>query len=117
MSEFKGIKWMLLPFEFKGIWLHAGFGDPFTTLARRFDPTTLVGEAWVWYPKEMFERLYGKIEAVLVNIDKWNELITYITPCVLFYTEECIVIVDDYDGFEKFIAVLRDYKKLMGGSR
>jgi hypothetical protein len=117
VSEFKGIKWMLLPFEFKGMWLHAGYGDPFTTLSRRFDPTTLVGEAWVWYAREMFERFYGKVEAVLVDADEWDRLTIYITPHVLIYTKRYVVIIGDYDGYERFIAVPRYYKRLVRGSR
>jgi hypothetical protein len=134
MSE-KMPKWILLPVEFKGIWYSPTYGGFNIYLRDRFNPELapdrLKAELRKYYPdlaekmkehqfanpkwmsKEEFEQKYGKIEAIVVDEEAWNSDSYYYYDSLFFFTEHYVVILKEYDGYESFLAVPRDWKKLI----
>jgi tRNA A37 methylthiotransferase MiaB len=115
-------KWIPLPVEFKGIWYNSAYGGWDAILRERFDPNLppervnrfLSNPKWV--SKEEFEKRYGKVEMVIVDDDRWNSS-NYGTPSekeMVIFTEKYAIVLTEYDGLESFIAVPRDYRKVLG---
>jgi len=131
------VKWILLPVEFKGIWYSPKqYGGFHVFLRDRFNPELPpdrlredlkkdypdIAEKRkdhesanpTWMSREQFEKLFGKIEAVVVDAEMWNSN-EYDIPTkeLIFYTEQYIVVLREYDGYEYFLGVPRDWKALL----
>jgi hypothetical protein len=118
MSE---IVWIPLPVEFKGIWYSPEFGGFHISLRDRFNPSYPPAmhkyAKPTWMSREKFEEKYGKVEIILVNMETWNSNDDF-TPDekdLLIFTDQYVVTMDEYDGWEGFIALPRDYRKLLRG--
>jgi len=130
-----GRKWIPLPVEFKGIWYSPSFGGFDVYLRDRFDPRyppdrlmerlrkshpELAREDHdcaepTWVSKEEFEAEFGRVEAVLVSEEAWNsdDLLTPDEDDLLIFTEKYVVTLDEYDGYESFRALPRDWRGLL----
>jgi hypothetical protein len=132
-------KWISLPVEFKGIWYSPCFGGFEISLSDRFNPQfppdrlrerlkktfpefLRHGKPHVyaephWMTREEFESMYGKVEMILVDKDKWREEweCRLSEENMLIFTDKYVVTIRDYDGAEYFIAMPRDYKQLLKG--
>jgi hypothetical protein len=133
-------KWILLPVMFKGIWYSPKFGGFNVALRNRFNPELppdrlyeLLKETHPeiamykkphdcaepkWKSKEEFEAKYGKVEAIFVNEETWNNLKFFGTPDeddLLIFTDKYVIAMDEYDGLEYFTALPRDYRQLLRG--
>jgi hypothetical protein len=128
-------KWILLPVEFRGIWYNPRFGsfdvylrDRFNTTLppdrlnehlKRFHPELCRREhdhaEPTWVSKEEFEEEFGRVEAVLVNQERWNsnDLFTPDEEDLLIFTERYVITLDEYDGCERFKALPRDWRPLL----
>ena len=128
--------WIVLPVEFKGIWYSPSYGGFSVYLRDRFSPDyppdrlneeLKKAGRWElvrkdhkyanpkWMSKEELEEKYGKIEVILVNKEKWESDDHY-PPNennLLIFTDKYVVTMGEYDGLEYFIALPRDYKKLI----
>jgi len=130
-------RWIKLPVEFKGIWYspcHGGFGvylrdrfnpafppDRLNEELRKTDPR-LAGRDHdcakpTWVSKEEFEREFGRVEAVLVSQEKWgsDDLSVPSEADLLIFTDRYVVALDEYDGYEAFKALPRDWRRLLEG--
>ena len=124
-------KWIKLPVEFKGIWISPQYGGFHVTLRDRFNPEYPPDRLYesfekkgeyllirrhahakpTWITRKVFEEEFGKVELVLVDKEKWNDLDWYHTPGnreLLIYTEKYVVSLAEYDGWEEFIALPRN---------
>jgi hypothetical protein len=140
-------KWIPLPVKFKGIWYSPMVGCFNITLKDRFNPDfppdrlyeELIkdkssGHPWIvlkyrkpheyaeplWMSKRRFEEKYGKVEAILVDEEKWDDEEWYYTPdegVLLIFTDKYVVAMKNHEGFESFIALPRDYKQLLEGEK
>jgi hypothetical protein len=130
------VVWMELPVKFHGIWYSPDFGGFNVFLRDRFNPEyppDRLLEALrkrgeqprrreheyanpTWVSREEFEQCYGRVEKVLVNKATW-ESDDYDTPDegdLLIFTEDYVVTLTEYDGYESFIVLPRSYEKLLG---
>jgi hypothetical protein len=129
-------KWILLPVEFKGIWYNQAHGGLNIYLRDRFNPELAPDRLKIelrkyypdlaeklkehefanpkWMSKEEFEEQFGKVEAIVVNEEIWNSdrYVGYYNS-LIFYTEHYIVFLKEYDGFESFSSIPRDWRKLI----
>jgi hypothetical protein len=131
------VVWIELPVEFRGMWYNPEFGGFSVFLKDRFNPDNppdrllealrKYGETEfpqkreheyanpTWISRERFEQRYGRVEKVLVNKETW-ESDNYSTPDerdLLIFTEDYVVTLTEYDGYESFIALPRSYEKLL----
>lgn len=130
------IEWIELPVKFKGIWYSPDWGGFNIFLRDRFDtryPPDRLKEKFdkrhekypykehehakpTWFSKEEFELAYGKVEKIVVNKETWFSDDFYHTPYdkdMLIFTEKFVVCMEEYDGFEGFVALPRDWKWLL----
>jgi hypothetical protein len=133
--------WILLPVEFKGIWYNAEYGGFSVYVRDRFNVeyppdrlnVALIMEAKdydeskhpdhkfakpTWMSKERFERKFGRVEAVVVDEDEWKGRACLLEH-ILIFTDKYVVTLVEYDGLESFLALPRDWRKLIdrGGMR
>jgi hypothetical protein len=131
----KTSRWILLPVEFKGIWISPEYGGFHIYLRDRFNPVLapdrlreymrkhsphlVFGKDHesakpTWVSKEEFEKDFGKIEAIVVDEEVWNSdrYDNYYNSFFIF-TEDYVVMLREYDGYEYFDYVPRDWKKLI----
>jgi len=123
--------WIKLPVEFKGIWYSPAYGGFHIYLRDRFNPEyppdrlreKLGSDAIFpphfgadprWISKEKFEKLFGKVEMIVVLAEDWYSD-NYDTPedNLIIYTEKYIVTLTEYDGYESFSKVPRDWRFLL----
>jgi hypothetical protein len=116
-----GATWIPLPVEFKGIWYSPDYGGFNILLKHRFNPSRPPGKHEfakpTWMSREEFEERFGRVEVILVNGETWNSDDEY-TPDekdLLIFTDQYVVTMDEYDGWERFVALPRNYRKLLGG--
>jgi hypothetical protein len=129
------VKWILLPVEFKGIWFSPRHGGFRVYLRDRFNPAyppdRLRADMMkdypdlapkkdhdaanpLWMSREVFEKLFGKVEAVIVDEEAWNsDEYDIPTRSLIFYTEHYVVVLREYDGYEYFLGVPRDWRKML----
>jgi hypothetical protein len=129
-------RWILLPVEFEGIWYSPKYGGFHIYLRDRFNPELppdrLQKDLEKYYPnlarihrehdaaeptwlsKEDFEKEFGKIEAIVVDEEMWNsDIYSGYYNSLFFFTEHYVVVLREYDGYEYFLKVPRDWRILI----
>lgn len=133
-------RWILLPVEFKGIWYNTDYGGFHIYLKDRFKlklaPDRLREELRKdgiidlvidkadhssatprWLTREEFEKQFGKIEAIIVDEEVWNSnRYDGYYDSYYFFTADKVIAMREYDGMEYFIAVPRDWKKMIASN-
>ena len=131
------VEWIELPVKFKGIWYSPDYGGFEIYLSDRFNPSfppDRLVEALkkhedkhpfvnkehehaspTWMSKQEFEKEFGKVEKILVNKKAWSSdsLITPDDKHLLIFTKDNVVTMGEYDGYEYFVALPRNWKKLL----